>query len=279
MYNTLIKKYSYNSKTFIFGNVKNSNFYQKKEFTNRKKLAIMSKKKFLNYIANHHSIPVMDKEVNIFLKNIPTNSIICDIGGGWGWHWRNIKHQRPDVKVIIIDFIYENLLIAKKILKNNINKQIFLINDDCCKLKLKKKIFEAVWTVQTLQHIPKFSKVVKVIYNLLKTNGVFYNYNFNLNYIIKIIFKIFNKKYLEKGYSENFYLERSCLKQKKIIEKIFKTQVFTRYTELLFHPELKLKTGSKNNFIGKIDSNLSGDLIFKKLFARQECFYVKKISI
>jgi hypothetical protein len=45
---------------------------------------------------------------------------------------------------------------------------------------------------------------------------------------------------------------------------------------LLFHPDLKIKTGTIKNLFGKIDTFLSGSLIFKKVLARQEAFIVKK---
>jgi SAM-dependent methyltransferase len=218
----------------------------------------------------------MDREVEKFLKLLPKNSIICDIGGSWGWHWRNIDKDRPDIKVIIVDFIFENLLIAKKILENKINKQIFLINDDCCKFNIKNNLFNAVWSVQTLQHIPTYVHVYKKIYNQLKPGGYFYNCNLNINYMINLIYWILNKKYLIKGFSSNYYLERSNKVQKKYLEMIFKNKVTTIYSELLFHPDLKLFTGSKNNFIGKIDSLLTGNTIVKKIFARQETFLIKK---
>ena len=271
----LKKKYSYNKYTCIFGKIK-SQVSQKKEFINRRKVAKSYYNNFYNHISDHHSIQVMDLEIVNLLKIIPKNSIICDIGGCWGWHWRNICEQRPDINIVIIDFVYENLLIAKKILKKKINKQIYLVNDDICELKLKKEIFDTVWTVQTLQHIKKYSKAIKNIYKILKIDGYLFNYNLNINYIVKIIYKIFNKKYLIKGYNNDFYLERSSIKQKKIIKKIFKNTITTRYTELLFHPDLKIKTGSIKNLFGKIDSFLSGSLFIKKIFARQEAFIVKK---
>jgi ubiquinone/menaquinone biosynthesis C-methylase UbiE len=271
----LKKNYSYNKYTCIFGKIK-SQVSQKKEFINRRKVAKSYYNNFYSHISDHHSIQVMDIEIVNLLKIIPKNSIICDIGGCWGWHWRNICKQRPDINIVIIDFVYENLLIAKKILKKKINKQIYLVNDDICELKLKKEIFDTVWTVQTLQHIKKYSKAIKNIYKILKIGGYLFNYNLNINYIVKIIYKIFNKKYLVKGYNNDFYLERSSIRQKKIIKKIFKNTITTRYTELLFHPDLKIKTGSIKNLFGKIDSFLSGSLFIKKIFARQEAFIVKK---
>jgi ubiquinone/menaquinone biosynthesis C-methylase UbiE len=273
---TILKKYySYNKNSCIYGKVK-STISQNIELAKRKKITQLYSSNYLQHIAEHHSIPVMDYEVSSLLKKIPKNSIICDIGGCWGWHWRNISLQRPDVKIVIIDLVYENLLIAKKIIKKNINKQIFLVNDDCSELRINKEIFNIVWTVQTLQHIPKYHKTIKRIFKIIKKGGHLYNYNLNINYLIKIIYKFFNKKYLIKDYNNDFYLERSNINQKKIIEKIFKNYAISRYTELLFHPDLKIKTGSINNIIGKIDALLSGSLLFKKIFAIQEAFIINK---
>jgi ubiquinone/menaquinone biosynthesis C-methylase UbiE len=271
----LLKKYQYNKSKKIFGKNQES-LFQKKEFILRKKIAKKKYENFFKEIALHHSINVMDREVEKFLKLLPKNSIVCDIGGSWGWHWRNIDKDRPDIKVIIVDFIFENLLIAKKILENKINKQIFLINDDCCKFNIKNNLFNAVWSVQTLQHIPNYVHVYKKIYNQLKPGGYFYNCNLNINYMINFIYWTLNKKYLIKGYNNNYYLERSNKEQKRYLEIIFKNKVTTIYTELLFHPDLKVFTGSKHNLTGKIDSLLSGNSKIKKIFARQETFLIKK---
>lgn len=275
MLHLLLKKYQCDKSKKVFGKNQES-LFQKKEFILRKKIAKKKYENFLEEIALHHSINVMDREVKKFLKLLPKNSIVCDIGGSWGWHWRNIDKDRPDIKVIIVDFIFENLLIAKKILKNKINKQIFLINDDCCKFNIKNNFFNAVWSVQTLQHIPTYVHVYKKIYNQLKPGGYFYNCNLNINYMINLIYWTLNKKYLIKGFNNNYYLEKSNKVQKKYLEMIFKNKVTTIYSELLFHPDLKLFTGSKNNFIGKIDSLLTGNSIIKKIFARQETFLIKK---
>jgi ubiquinone/menaquinone biosynthesis C-methylase UbiE len=273
--NLLHKKYQYNPSKKIFGENQDSVF-QRKEFLLRKKIAKKNYDNFFKEISFHHSFNVMDREVENFIKLLPKNSIICDIGGSWGWHWRNIEKKRPDIKIVIIDFIFENLLIAKKILKNKINKQIFLINADCCKFNIKNNFFNAVWSVQTLQHIPNYIQVYKKVYNQLKPGGYFYNCNLNNNYIINFIYKILNKKYLSKGFDDNYYLERSNKVQKKYLEKIFKNKATTIYSELLFHPDLRIFTGSTDNLIGKIDSLLTGNLKIKKIFSRQETFLIKK---
>jgi len=40
----------------------------------------------------------MDNEVKKFVNLLPRNAIICDIGGSWGWHWRNIEKIPPILK-------------------------------------------------------------------------------------------------------------------------------------------------------------------------------------
>lgn len=275
MLHLLFKKYQYNTSKKIFGTNKHS-LFQKKEFVLRKKIATKRYDNFIREISLHHSVNVMDREVEKFIKLLPKNSIISDMGGSWGWHWRNIEKKRPDIKIVIIDFIFENLLIAKKILRNKINKQIFLVNTDCCKFNIKNNFFDAVWSVQTLQHIPNYIQIYKKIYNQLKPGGYFYNCNLNNNYMINLVYKILKKKYLIKGFNNNYYLERSSNMQKESLEKIFKNKVITIYSELLFHPDLKIFTGSPNNLIGKIDSFLTGKSIIKKIFSRQETFLIKK---
>ena len=130
--------------------------------------------------------------------------------------------------------------------------------------------------MQTLQHIPNYIQIYKKIYNQLKPGGYFYNCNLNNNYMINLVYKILKKKYLIKGFNNNYYLERSSNMQKESLEKIFKNKVITIYSEILFHPDLKIFTGSPNNLIGKIDSFLTGKSIIKKIFSRQETFLIKK---
>jgi hypothetical protein len=94
--------------------------------------------------------------------------------------------------------------------------------------------------------------------------------------MINLVYWLLNKKYLIKGFNNNYYLERSNKIQKRYLEKIFKNKVTTIYSELLFHPDLKIFTGSIYNLIGKIDSLLTGTCLIKKIFARQEAFLIKK---
>ena len=86
----LKKYYSYNKDASIYGKIK-SPTSQEKEFKNRRKVAKSYYQNFYNHISDHHSIQVMDFEIANLLKKIPKNSIICDIGGCWGWQMYRVR--------------------------------------------------------------------------------------------------------------------------------------------------------------------------------------------
>ena len=225
----------------------------------------------------------MDHEVIIFLSKMPKDAIILDIGGCWGWHWRKISQQRPDVNILIVDFVKENLIHAKKILGEIVGSQVALMHMDAMALPLYSGDdifqFHGVWTVQTLQHIPNFDSMISKIYKSLKTHGIFINYSLSDQALIKLIYKIFNKKYHIEGMVKNeYYLERAADKQRKIIEEYFKSEVFERWSEIIFSPELLISgPGVQSSILGRLDARLSNNFGFLKALARQHSFECHKI--
>ena len=259
----------------------NSNFVNKeqsKEIIIRENNAKKRKdNNYLDFIPNHHSIPVMEKEVYRALRMIKKNSVILDVGGGIGWHWKILENARKDVKVVILDFVRGNLLRAKELHKDIINKRIYLVHGDATILPFPENSFDLYWSVQALQHIKRFSKAVMEAKRILKPGGVFMNYSVNEIGLYKLIYKIFNKSYHIKGKVPGFiYLERGSDKQKGIIETVFDKIVKTRFTEILYHPGIKMWTGGENNIIGKMDANLGSSNNFLKLLANQRSFEVVK---
>jgi ubiquinone/menaquinone biosynthesis C-methylase UbiE len=122
-------------------------------------------------IATAHSIPVMDFEVARFLRQIPSGGRVIDVGGCWGWHWRKLQQIRPDVQVFIIDFVRANLLHAKALLGEAINRSIFLIHGDATDLKFPDESFDGYWSVQTLQHVVCFETALDEARRVLKGGG------------------------------------------------------------------------------------------------------------
>ncbi|EQA35529.1 methyltransferase domain protein [Leptospira inadai serovar Lyme str. 10] len=251
---------------------------QLEEIKLRSEVAAQEYTDYLFAISTSHSIPVMDLEVAKFLRKIPKNGIILDIGGAWGWHWRNIKNVRPDVSIVIIDFIRENLVHAKKMVGPLIGDQVFLVHGDATSLPFPDQVFDAVWTVQTFQHIPDFKRACEEAYRILKVGGIFVNYSLLKTPLIRFIFSLFGKKYHIEGEMPNkFYLARANKNQKNILSQVFKSKVTVKYSECFFHPELRTTfTGRKGSLFGKLDYLISKIPVLNAVFARQASFSATK---
>jgi ubiquinone/menaquinone biosynthesis C-methylase UbiE len=251
---------------------------QEEEIKLRESVADHKYDNYLAEISKHHSVPVMDNEVARFLREIPSNGSIIDVGGCWGWHWRNIQKIRPDIKVYIVDFIRNNLIHAKNVLGNSVGKNIFLIHGDATNLVFDDEVFDGYWSVQTLQHIPNFETAIKEAFRILKNGGAFANYSLNTQWPIKLIYRLFGKGYHESGnIPGSFYLARASATQVEIIGSVFDDNVNKRYSEILFSPELKMTLAGRNNSIlGVIDIHLSNNLGLLSGLARQQSYHVKK---
>ena len=234
---------------------------------------------YLLELSAHHSIPVMDREIEKFLSLIPNGGVVLDIGGCWGWHWRKINTQRPDITVVIVDLIRENLLHSKKILKELVtNKRIFLVHGNACSLKFGNENFDGVWSVQTTQHIPNFSVVCTEIFRVLKNNGIYWDYGLNNATLVRLLYNLFRKTYHLDGMIEGrFFLRRVNSNVIRVVKDTFYAEPVIRYSEILFTPDLGLPIGGKeNSLFGKVDYNLTGGLSLLKFVARQCSFHVGK---
>jgi len=257
-----------------------NNSEQKDEIQLRESISTQQYENHLEVLSYHHSIKVMDKEIDLFIKNIPINGIILDVGGCWGWHWRRINDTRPDITVFVLDFVRKNLLHAKEILGNYVNNNIFLVHGDGTSLKFEENTFDGWWSVQTLQHIPNFKKAVREAWRVLKPQGLFANYSVNDIALIKLIYFMMGKHYnIRENIPGQFYLERASQQQLEQIEEIFSNKCKKRYSEIIFTPSLKIKfPGRKNSIVGKIDSYLSMNIPLFSWIARQQSFHTSKIS-
>ena len=203
---------------------------------------------------------------------IPKNGIILDVGGGYGWHWKDLPTLRPDVTVVILDMIEENLRHAMKILGNNMDN-IYLVLGDATDLIFDDESFDGYWTVQTLQHVPNFNSAIEESYRVLKTEGMFANYSLNNQAIVKLIYTILGKKY----YTFGFKLAAASEKQFNCIQNLYGDHSYKRYSEIIYEPGLKLIfPGRKGSLIGWIDSKLSGKQSILATIARQQSFHAKK---
>jgi len=267
----------------VFSAIVPTRSHQSDEIKMRQKVASLQYNNYLNTIAQSHSIPVMDDEVKRFLSMIPKGGLILDVGGCWGWHWRKLLTQRPDVGVVIVDFVRENFHHAKCLLNEMIGGQVVLMHADATQLPFKdadktKTPFDAVWSVQTFQHIPDFNSAVSEVFRVLKCGGVFSTYSLHRTPLNKFIYRLFGKRMHTDGdYVGMYLLNRASDAQLEIVSQTFREgKVIDRYTECLFHPDLKLGfTGKENSMLGRLDVLLT-DSVLGKWIARQRSFEVRK---
>lgn len=230
---------------------------------------------YLTEIGRNHSIGVMDREIRRFTALLPQNARIVDVGGCWGWHWRNLSESRPDIKVFIVDFVRSNLLRAKIVLGSRIDSSIFLIHGDALSLEFPDNVFDGYWTVQTIQHIPDFTSAINEARRVLKVGGHFANYSLNVQPLIRSLSKFGGKPYVVEGqFGEHLYLRRAQHHQSEQLSKCFNAVVKRRFSEFIFQPNLRTTlTGLEHSKLGKLDSLLSCSSPLLGSLARQQSFH------
>ncbi len=244
----------------------------------RERVAAQQYDNYLDTIAHNHSIPVMDHEVDRFLATMPHRALILDIGGCWGWHWRRLATTRPDVGVLIIDFVRANLSHAQKVLGPLVGTQVALMHADATALPFPDANaavgFNGIWTVQTFQHIPDFQQVCREAHRVLKAGGRLENYSLHITPIVQLIYRLFGRPYHKGGMIKDlFHLTRANDGQRHVLSEIFGGPVKNRYTECLFHLDIKLSsTGRKGNWVGQLDAHLGGFPALGRWLARQRSF-------
>lgn len=221
----------------------------------------------------------MDREVRTFLVGIPASGVLADIGGGWAWHWRRLDVERPDVSVVLVDFVRENLRNAARILGALVNQQVFLVHGNATTLPFPSLAFDGYWSVQVLQHIPDFEQAVKEAHRILRPDGHFACYSLNRAKLIELAYRLARRQYHVRGkQSGSFYLARGSEREAGVVERVFGAPVTSRYTEVLFHPEFGLHTGWAASWIGRADACLSSGVPLFSWIARQRSYHVRKPS-
>lgn len=266
----------------IYGKPFDAPSAQALEIELRERVAAVRYDNYLDALSASHSIPVMDHEVDRFLAAIPQGGLILDIGGCWGWHWRRLAQTRPDVGVLIVDFVRSNLPHGRNVLGSLVDDQVGLMHADATALPFTIDEnfagFDGIWTVQTFQHIPDFGKAVSEACRVLKSGGVFANYSLNVQPPIRWLRRLLGRAYLTKGWVEgSFWLARASDDQKGSIAVIFGSTVSERWSEILYSPELRFTApGRAGSVFGKLDALLSNNAGFLGWFARQRSFHCQK---
>jgi len=248
----------------------------------RESVAALRYDNYLDVISCSHSLAVMDHKVDRFLAKIPQGGLILDIGGCWGWHWRRLAITRPDVGVLIVDFVRSNLPHAANVLGDLVGDQVALMHADATALPFvvdsSFQGFDGVWTVQTFQHIPDYGRAAAEAYRVLRGGGLFANYSLNVQAHIRAVKRMLGKDYSTVGRVEsNFWLARASIEQKQRLEAIFGNAVTERWSEILYSPELHFTApGKEGSWLGKLDALLSNNAGILRWLARQHSFHCQK---
>jgi ubiquinone/menaquinone biosynthesis C-methylase UbiE len=256
---------------------------QSAEIELRERVAAEHYDDYLDAISKSHSISVMDHEVDRFLAKMPQGALILDVGGCWGWHWRRLAQTRPDVGVLIVDFVRSNLPHARNVLGDLVGQQVALMHADATALPFVVDEnftgFDGVWTVQTLQHIPDFDEAVSEAHRVLRGGGLFANYSLNVQPPIRWLRRLLGRGYLTKGWVDGaFWLARASREQKKSIQVIFGCKVSERWSEILYSPELRFTVpGRSRSLLGALDALLSNSAGFLGWLARQRSYHCEKL--
>ena len=256
---------------------------QSAEIELRERVAAEHYDDYLDAISKSHSISVMDHEVDRFLAKMPQGALILDVGGCWGWHWRRLAQTRPDVGVLIVDFVRSNLPHARNVLGDLVGRQVALMHADATALPFVVDEnfagFDGVWTVQTFQHIPDFDKAVSESHRVLKLGGLFANYSLNVQPPIRWLRRLLGRGYLTEGWVDGaFWLARASHEQKKSVETIFGCAVSERWSEILYSPELRFTVpGRSRSLLGELDALLSNSGGFLGWLARQRSYHCEKL--
>ncbi len=243
----------------------------------RAQMAAQPHDDYIRDISRHHSVPVMDHEVERFLARVPKGGAIVDVGGCWGWHWRRLALQRPDVCVVIVDFVRENLWHARRVLAPLLGRQVALVHGDATDLPFPDGSFDAFWTVQAFQHIPQFPLACQEAYRVM-TRGPFACYSLHAAPLVRAVYRLFGRPFHQQGQlGTAFYLARASAEQRRVVAEVFHGKASVRYSECLFHPDLRLTfTGGEHSLLGKLDAQLSDWPMLARLVARQCAFEATK---
>ena len=147
--------------------------------------------KLLEEVAHHHSIQVMEEELQKFIDRIPIGGVVVDVGAGWGWHWCGLGKYRSDVVVILVDFSHESLLRAMEVLSGENPESFVYVCGDAQRLHIADESVDGYWSVQTLQHVPDFELAVQEAKRILRPDGQFASYSLSNQPVLRTIVKMF----------------------------------------------------------------------------------------
>lgn len=236
---------------------------QQNEITLRERIATkcssLDTKELMNYLSREYCVPVMCKKAREFRKQFDSSQWIVDVGCGWGYCWQGTVGG----KIILMDFSFNNLVIAKKLLEKEKNNILFIQADAAC-LPIKDKSLSGIWSVQVILHFPDtiMNGFLTEIKRVLKDKFLLEIYNANPAWLYKVICRLLGRNYHVKGKLKDMELFVNRYNARELLF-LFNgslrkgAKVTIGYNELFFHPKLGMKPSKQwyviiENILNKI---------------------------
>lgn len=243
----------------------------------RREIAQREYDDYMGEVVKYHSVGVMMNEAKKFLQRLPQNAVVLDVGGCWGWHWREASLRRPDVSIVIVDICAENFIHARRLLGADLGQNVYLVEANAVDLPFPNEAFDAVWTVQTLQHIQKIERATSEAFRVLKRGGKLRDYSLCYWESLGWMYRVFGRVYEKYSVSDERCLRRSGEEEIRRFERYSGSTAEVSYSEILFKPELGItQTGRENSILSWLDIMLSKRNTLLRYLARQVCIEVTK---
>jgi len=196
-------------------------------------------------VVRHHSKGVMRARARQVIEGLAaatrgSEAVLLDLGSGFGWHWIDLAREFSSLRFVMVDFALANLLVCRTLMPFDHYPNVLCVQADLVDLPLEDEVADYCWSVQVLQHLPqeKRRQGLQEIKRVLKPNGRFYFGWLRSVPLVKFIFRLFGRPYLERGTTQGgVFLQRFDQEVSRELREAF-TVISRTYSETLFHPDL-----------------------------------------
>jgi len=204
-----------------------------------------SSQRALREANRHHSWGVMRERARKVLQEIvgskaPSESVLVDLGSGFGWQWRDLALEYARVQFVLVDFSLTNLLVCRSLMPFREYPNVLCVHADLVDLPLEDATADYCWSVQVLQHLPRDKRYrgYREIKRVLKPGGRLYLAWVRPVPLVRLAYALLRKTYLERGSTANgMFLQRFNEDTWRELCEQF-DDVRLTYSETLFHPDL-----------------------------------------
>lgn len=227
--------------------------------------------RIMSAIIQHHCVPVMSRRASQFRSKIKDNEWIIDLGCGTAYYWRSALIGG---KLLLLDFVLDNLLSAQKLLKGQPN--IFYVQADATCLPIRSNAITGLWSVQVTQHFPQevMDEFIKSLERVLKGTYLVEIYNLNPSKWVRWVYAVRKRKFHLKGMQGLVLINKLDGKELVNLWRPFvkSGRMWIDYSEIFFHPDLRLR--SQNHFVLFCENILNKWKWFASFFSRQISIHI-----